>query len=129
MAHRLKSVEMVPGLIFTSPAVRALGTARIMAGIWNIPPEDLQIHDELYMAYVPEIREVVGRAPAGAESLAVFGHNPSFTLYANSFLDEPLANLPTAGVVIITLESGSWERIGRNEVVNTYVDIPKRKLT
>ena len=127
MAQRLKELNLVPGLIFSSPAARALGTARIMAGIWDLDPGSLQIHEELYMAYVSEIAEVVGSVPAEADSLAIFGHNPSFTLYANTFLDEPLDNLPTAGVVVVTLESDSWEGAGRKQVVHTYVDIPKKK--
>lgn len=127
MANRLKELGEIPELIFTSPANRALNTALIMARIWGLDSDSLQIHDALYMAYVPEIEEVVGEAPGSIRSLAVFGHNPSFTLYANTFLEEPLDNLPTAGIVIVTLECDQWKKIGRTMVKKTYVDFPKRK--
>ncbi len=126
MAGRLLEMGLVPGLIYSSPANRALNTALIMKRVWGLDPSVLHIHDELYMAYVSEITEVVEKAPNEVDRLAIFGHNPSFTLYANNFLDDPLDNLPTAGVVVVTLESESWKRIGRKNVSSTYVDYPKR---
>lgn len=128
MAQRLLNLGMVPELILTSPASRALNTALIMSRIWEMEPETLQIHDTLYMAYTSEINEVLAIVPDTIQNLAIFGHNPSFTIYANQFLDEPLDNLPTAGVVIITLESESWEGVNRTQVKGSYLDYPKRKL-
>jgi phosphohistidine phosphatase len=93
---------------------------------WGLKPENLQIHDPLYDAYLKEITEVVATAPPEIGTLAVYGHNPSFTAYANSFLEKPLDNLPTAGVVVVTLDSKGWNKIGRKEVKETYVDYPKR---
>ena len=89
--------------------------------------ENLQIRDALYMAYLSEIDQVIGSVTAEIKNLAIFGHNPSFTAYANKFLELPLDNLPTAGVVILTLESENWDGIGRKHVKETYVDYPKRK--
>ncbi|MCK5136134.1 MAG: histidine phosphatase family protein [Bacteroidales bacterium] len=127
MARRLSESGCIPELIYSSPANRALSTASIMSGIWGIDPAFLQIHDALYMAYVSEIEQVVSAAPNGVMNLAIFGHNPSFTLYANHFLDEPLDNLPTAGVVVVTLESDGWKGIGRPHVRQTFMDYPKRQ--
>lgn len=126
MAKRLMEKGLVPGLIYSSPANRALSTAEIMKRTWGLDPSALHIYDELYMAYESEITGVVEQAPDEAESLAIFGHNPSFTHYANTFLDNPLDNLPTAGVVVISIECDSWRKIGRKHVRHTYVDIPKR---
>ena len=127
MANRLLEKGLTPDLIFASPASRALNTALIMSRIWSFDPGSLQIHDDLYMAYVSEVVEVVKQAPDQVANLAIFGHNPSFTLYANTFLDMPLDNLPTAGVVVISLESDNWKGIGKKHVTHTHVDFPKRK--
>lgn len=126
MAERLMARDLVPGLIYSSPADRALTTAMIMQRIWGLDSSKLEIFDDLYMAYLEEISNVVEKAPDKAESLAIFGHNPSFTMYANKFLRTRLDNLPTAGVVVITLESDNWKQIDRKQVVDTYVDFPKR---
>jgi phosphohistidine phosphatase len=127
MARRMKDLALVPDLIFTSPASRALNTALIMSRVWGLDPSSLQIYDDLYMAYVSEITGVIGNAPEEVSNLAIFGHNPTFTLYANTLLPDPLDNLPTAGVVIVTLASDSWKGIGREHVRQTYVDYPKRR--
>jgi phosphohistidine phosphatase len=127
MARRLMKMGLVPELVFSSPANRAVNTALIMARIWGVDPASLQIHDELYLASASEIGAVIEHAPGNVASLAIFGHNPSFTLFANTFLDDPLDNLPTAGVVVVTLESDSWKGIGREHVRGTCVDYPKRK--
>ena len=127
MAKRLLEKGIVPELILTSPASRALNTALIMLRNWGLEPGKLQIHDPLYDAYPEEIKQVVSEAPPEISQLAIYGHNPSFTMYANLFLDERLDNLPTAGVVIVTLESEGWKGIGRKEVKETYVDYPKRR--
>lgn len=126
MAKRLMEKGLVPGLIYSSPANRALNTALIMLKTWDLEPSALHIHDALYMAYMAEVNEVVSQASNEVDSLAIFGHNPTFTLYANKFLDKPLDNLPTAGVVVISLESDSWRQLGRQHVRDSYVDIPKR---
>jgi len=126
MAVRLRDMGLVPKLIYTSPASRALNTALIMNRVWGLEPSLVQIHDELYMAYLKEISRVVEQAPDDTSSLAIFGHNPSFTMFANHFLKVPLDNLPTAGVVVLTFESDSWKRIGRDQVSASYVDFPKR---
>ena len=78
------------------------------------------------MAHPSEIGRVVGGAPDEVKSLAIFGHNPSFTMFANMFLSDPLDNLPTAGVVRVTFECKSWKRISRESVSGTFVDYPKK---
>ena len=127
MAGRLQKAGLIPQLLFTSPANRALNTALLMSRKWKMDPEQLQVHEHLYDAYVSEIQKVVARAPGHITDLAIYGHNPSFTAYANTFLGFHLDNLPTAGVVVASLESDSWEGIGRDHVKETHVDYPKRK--
>jgi phosphohistidine phosphatase len=127
MAERLMVRKTTPELILSSPANRALNTALIMSKYWGVGPEYLQIRDPLYDASISDIEKVISSTSKEIRNLAIFGHNPSFTFYANRFLESPLENLPTAGVVIVTLESESWDKLGRKNVEGTYVDYPKRK--
>lgn len=127
MAERLLARGLVPELLLTSPANRAMNTALIMSKIWGLDPEDLQIHEALYDAHISDIAGVVSGVPAEIAKLAIFGHNPSFTSYPNRFLKSPLDNLPTAGIVVVTLESKKWGGIDRKHVMECYVDYPKRR--
>jgi phosphohistidine phosphatase len=126
MARRLMKAGMIPELVYSSPAKRALDTALIMVRLWELVPSALEIHEELYMADPSEIGEVVGGVPDKVTCLAIFGHNPSFTIFANRFLSDPIDNLPTAGVVGVTFDSKSWKRISRENVSGTFVDCPKK---
>jgi phosphohistidine phosphatase len=128
MAVRLRDRGMIPGLLLSSPATRALDTALIMSRIWELPPDALRIHDAIYEASEGDINAVLATISSQVKDVAIFGHNPTFTLYANRFLDPPLNNLPTAGVVVVTLESQSWKGLGRSMVAKTFVDYPKRKI-
>jgi len=127
MAERLLKNDLIPQLILSSPANRALNTALIMSKIWGTRAENFQIHETLYDASISDIEQVIAGVPSDIKSLAIFGHNPSSTAYANMFLKQRLDNLPTAGVVIVTLESKNWGVIRRKNVKETYVDYPKRK--
>lgn len=125
MAERLKDAGLVPELIYSSPAKRALNTALIMQEVWGLDSALLKVRDQLYMAYLQEISEVIAQAPAEVKSLAIFGHNPSFTMFANRFLKASLDNLPTAGVVVVDLDSESWSDLDRKQVIETFVDTPR----
>lgn len=127
MANRLMEMGRIPELLVSSPATRALNTALIMSRIWNLKPEALQIHEELYDAYLNDMDDILSVVSGEVRDLAIFGHNPTFTLYANRYLDKPLDNLPTAGVVVVTLESDGWSQLEHSMVTGTYVDYPKRK--
>ena len=127
MSKRLANEGPIPELFLSSPASRALNTALIMARFWRLKPMALQIHESLYDAYISDIEKVVSGVSYNVHSLAIFGHNPSWTAYANQFLSDPLDNLPTAGVVVVTLESKSWNGIGRGHVKEIHVDYPKRR--
>lgn len=127
MARRMVARGMVPTLILSSPASRALFTALIMSRIWSLKPGALQIREPIYEATIPEIARVLADVPADITEVAVVGHNPASTAYTNYFLKRPLANLPTSGISVITLESDSWREIGPDQVTSTYVDYPKKK--
>jgi phosphohistidine phosphatase len=128
MAHRLQDLGMIPELLLSSPATRALNTALIMSRVWGLPPAALQIHDAIYEAYPGDLDQVLAVASPRVKALAIYGHNPTFTMYSNQFLEKPLDNLPTAGVTIVSLESEGWSGLDRSMVTETYVDYPKRKV-
>ncbi|MEZ5071893.1 MAG: histidine phosphatase family protein [Bacteroidales bacterium] len=125
MAHWVTREQLVPDMLFSSPATRALTTARIMFQTWNLPPDKLQVHEELYMAGEKEIREVLGRASDDLATVALFGHNPTFTDFANRFLLDPLDNLPTTGLVAVHLTLESWSALDKGRVQDTRVMFPR----
>jgi phosphohistidine phosphatase len=127
MGKRLLDRELIPELIYSSPANRAMHTAIIMARVMEIPEEKLFMKRGLYMAYKGDIKNIIDNAPEDISSLAIFGHNPSFGSLANKFLKEPLENLPTSGVVVISFDIDSWKDISPESIISEHVDCPKKK--
>ncbi len=126
MAERMKKLGHVPETIYSSPANRALHTATIMSRTWEIPDSEIIVRDDLYLAGPDEIIEMIFEVPDEKTTIAIFGHNPGFTQFSNRFLDVILENLPTAGIVVVSLEAPSWNDLVGAKVLNTFVDFPKK---
>ena len=119
MGQRIAAAGIRPSLIVASPAVRAWKTARAVAGELGYPVEFLQREDALYLASLDEIIDVVGAQDEKFNSLMVVGHNPGMTEFANFLLPGITNNLPTAGVLSVSMPQDDWTL--RNRPVTTLV--------
>jgi len=126
MAGVLKKKNLVPDEIYSSQAIRALHTAIIMAGEWELNERMIHIRRELYLPEIDDIVGVVSEIPEDVESAAIFGHNPGFTQFANRFMEQPVDNVPTAGVVVITIEMAEWNDIVNAKVLDVIFEYPKK---
>jgi len=125
MAERFLRDANIPEMIFSSPANRAFHTALIMSRVWNIPDHKIQIANELYLPDIDDILSFISGMPDEVSSVAIFGHNPGFTHFANRYLRGDLENLPTAGVVVLSMELEKWNDIVKARVEKDFVDYPK----
>lgn len=125
-AERIQDAGIRPSLILSSPAVRAWTTARIVAQQIHYPLEFLQREKDLYLASGDKLLEVIGRQDSGFNNLMVVGHNPGLTDLANYLVPDLTDNVPTSGVVSISLASDSWDL--RQTVDNELLifDYPKK---
>lgn len=127
MGKRLHDHGIRPSLIVSSPANRALTTAKIFAKELSYPLEFLQRDDNLYLASVDRILDVVVSQDEGFNSLMIVGHNPGFTDFAN-FLSPGLThNLPTAGVVSVSINQDHWNLYEQPRTELLVHDWPKKR--
>lgn len=128
MGKRILDHGIRPSLIVSSPAARALTTARIIAAQISYPIEFLQREDSLYLASLDEILDVVAAQDNGFNNLMVVGHNPGMTDFAN-FLSPGLTNnLPTAGVVCVQIDQDDWNLFERPQTELLVHDYPKKQV-
>jgi phosphohistidine phosphatase len=127
MAERLKDHQIYPDTIISSPAPRALHTALIFARALNHPLSELYLQDIFYNGDKHDVLEVIGETPEETATLMIFGHNPTFTDLANTFISEELDKLPTAGMAVIEIEGTGWSDLENGKVTNEWVDYPKKK--
>lgn len=125
MGKRIAAAGIRPSLIVSSPAVRAWKTARAVARALSYPPEFLQREDDLYMASLDDILDVVSGQDNQFNNLMIVGHNPGLTSFAN-FLSPGLTNnLPTAGVVCVSIDRDDWVLHSRPKTELVLYDYPK----
>ncbi len=126
MAKRLLKMEARPDAMISSPAVRALHTAIIFSRILEIPPDEIIINQDLYLADVDDIVSVIRATDNSRNSLMIFGHNPGFTDLANHLSGLNVPNVPTTGLVWLKFKTESWMDIGKKRLSSEYFDFPRK---
>ena len=127
MGKLLRKEGIIPQLIVSSPATRALATARIASSEIDYPTGKIKEEQKLYHASEDAILSIMKSLDDSLESVMVVGHNPGLTEFVNALLDEEIANIPTAGLVGARLNINHWQdaRWGCGEM--TLYEYPKKK--
>lgn len=127
MGARFKARGLRPDLLLSSDARRALDTARAICRALDMPPSEIQAEPGLYLATPERILSIVHGLDDRWQRVMLFGHNPGFTDVANLFYPQPIANLPTAGMVELVFDIRHWQDIDRQRLVGSSFDFPKNK--
>lgn len=126
MAKKLSERKVIPGILISSPANRALYTAVIFARVMKLPYEKIKIEDQIYMGYTDDILQLVQQQDNSLSDILIFGHNPAFTVLANQLMAKQIDNIPTAGIVSLSFETNEWSDIGKMKAVKDFFDYPRR---
>lgn len=109
MARRFREKESDPGLFITSPAFRALETAYIFAVEYGIKPEDIRIDSNLYFKPgIKQLLELLDSVGDKADTVTLFGHNPSFTEMPDRLCRNGCEFLTKTSVVCISFQIKTW---------------------
>lgn len=125
MANRLKKDEITFDKILSSPAIRAKTTAIYFAEILEIPAIKVEFIASIYESYEDNIIQLVCNTSNSINSLAIFGHNPTFTMLANIFSETPIMNVPTCGIVAIQFNTEDWRNFFEASRKMLFFDYPK----
>jgi len=125
MGRRLARSKTHPDAIVTSPAERALATARLIARELDFPWDELRTAKSVYLACAGSLLELVRELPSGAESAMIVGHNPGVSELAQSLVRDFAQDLPTAAVVAIDLPADTWAGVRRGNGTLRSYDYPK----
>ena len=125
MGKRIADAGIRPSLIVSSPATRAWTTAQIIAEELSYPVEFLQRENSLYLASLNDILDVIVAQDDGFNSLMVVGLNPGLTNIVNFLSPGITGNLPTAGVVSVTIDQDDWKLYEQPNTELILHDCPK----
>lgn len=108
MGKLVRSLGIQPDLLVSSPAKRALTTAQFFAEVFDIPDASILRNPDVYEAHVSDIMRIISTLPDEAQTVMLFGHNPTFTEVANRFTEDFIDNVPTCGVVHLVSTAPDW---------------------
>ncbi|MEO0424000.1 MAG: histidine phosphatase family protein [Pseudomonadota bacterium] len=120
---RLQARGIVPDLILASPAVRAASTARIIAERLRYDPDTIQLELAIYNASRTTLLELLSDTDDAISVVAIVGHNPGLSELASSLSVEPVAGLPTCGIVGLALpQLQDWASLRPNTAKVAFTD-------
>ena len=126
IGRELNRKGIVPDLMISSPAARALKTARIFAE--NLGYERDKIK-ELMVIYegltTSGFLSIVHQLPVDAQTVFFFGHNPGFHYLVSNLLAEFRGEMPTCSTVGIDFNVESWSEIEARTGKAAFHFVPK----
>jgi phosphohistidine phosphatase len=127
MGNRLGERGITPDLIISSPAVRALATARLLASALNYPENNIRQERSIYHGSMESLLDVIRKVGDKYEIVMMVGHNPGLTEFSNDLLRESIDNIPTTGVVAAKLKIDLWKDAAKGCGNLLFFDFPKNK--
>ena len=99
IGKRLKKYKTIPDVIYSSPAKRALDTAKRIAEIIDFPVKSIEVVESIYQSSVSGLLKVIKKIDDSTESVIFFGHNPEFLDLANCLASSAIDKFPTCGAL------------------------------
>lgn len=125
VAEQLKHAGLRPSLIVASAATRTWQTAQVIADTFGYPREFMHKEDDLYLATAATLAAFVAAQDNSFNSLIVCGHNPGISDFAIDLAPTVATDLPTSGVVTVTMETDSWAVLVSSPVTLLHHLTPK----
>lgn len=129
MGKRLKKAHRAnPDIILSSPAKRALRTAKILAREIDYPKGKIEIKDSLYGSGVQAMLNIIHYLDDSLDEVMLFGHNPDITSLANYLSDQQVDNIPTCGIFRVDFDVQSWKDVKKGAGIFKFFDYPKKHV-
>lgn len=128
MAKILLKKNIVPDLVYSSPAVRAITTAKIFAEEIGFHKKIIIENEDIYEAGIRELENIVQNIPDEHKTVFLFGHNMTITSYANHLGDKFIDNMPTCSIVGIEFDMKNWKNAERGQGRIFLFEYPKKYL-
>lgn len=126
LASLLRKADIKPDRLISSPATRAITTARLFAKELNLSFDDIDLNPHIYEASAWTLLHIVRSFPELDDEVMLFGHNPGISQFALDLADCPFAEMPTCAAIRLGLGAKSWSGIkkGCGEILR--YDYPKK---
>ena len=124
MGQRLVKADVSVELIVSSPANRALTTARFLAQAMAYDAQKIIQDDLLYFEGISAILQIIQSTKPHIESLMLVGHNPDMTSLLNHLCGFQTVNMPTCAMGYIQFDN-EWSEVTHGSGTLLNFDFPK----
>jgi len=128
MAERLKEKGVKPDLFVSSPAKRALKTAKYFAETFKADKDAIVRVDALYEAPLEAFYSVVTGLANKHDVVILFAHNPGITAFVNTLTEVHTDNMPTCGMFTVQIDTDDWKTFRESDKKFLFYDYPKNPL-
>jgi phosphohistidine phosphatase len=125
MGKRLAKRGVRSDLLMSSPALRALTTAQLIADEIGYKRKDIVVDDRLYASSADDLLAVIRALDKKLNRVMLFGHNPEFTDLAHR-LSSDIVDMPTSAIVEFDFETKAWSDVGEDKPAKVIFDYPKK---
>ena len=125
MGKRMARRDVKPDLLVSSPALRALTTAQLIAGELGYQRKNIVVDDRLYASSPDDLLAVIRALDKKLDRVMLFGHNPEFTDLAHRLSSE-IIDMPTCAVAEFSFDTKAWSDVGDVMPVKAALDVPKK---
>ncbi|WP_426058690.1 SixA phosphatase family protein [Hymenobacter sp. B1770] len=125
MGQALAKRRICPDLVVSSPAVRAMSTAVLVAREMKYPHDKIIVEPGIYGADVDDLLAIIHGLPDTAGSVLLVGHNPTITETASALSPSVINEMPTAAVVCLHFACSQWAEVDKANAEFYFFDSPK----
>ncbi len=127
MAKRIMDKKLKIDAFVSSPAKRAKKTAQLFCETFDGNEQDIILLSKLYQAPAAVYFEVIEQLNDDLNTVAIFGHNPGITDFANELSTiVQVDNIPTCGVFAIKADNTHWSGFTKTKKEFLFFDYPKK---
>lgn len=126
MGRRLVDENLSVETIISSPALRAITTAELIADEMAFNIRKIEQNEQIYEASLTTLIDLVSGLDNNSHRVMLVGHNPGFTGLCNYLSDARIDNMPTCSIAQIHFDIDRWDSISEHAGRLVDFDYPKK---
>jgi phosphohistidine phosphatase len=129
MGKSLLTKQLIPDLIISSNATRALSTAKIIAEAINYPVQQILLENDLYNAKTGKITDVLSLLPNEYKTVLFVAHNNGISEWVNQQIPRLLLDyMSPCAMAGMQLNCNNWVDIQNAKKAYLYYDFPQNYI-
>ena len=125
MGRILRDESVMFDQIISSPAKRAITTARTIASEMGYSEDNITEERRFYGAHPSTIIEILRDLDNSVSHAAVFGHNPTFHSLVEQLANTTIEKFPTCAAATISLDINTWLELETASSPLTALRLPR----